>query len=201
MKARRKSPVENSATRDVLIDATEQLIREEGYAAISSRRIGARAGVNAPLIHYYFNTIDDLFLAVFRRIADEGIRHLEAALASEQPLTALWAHAKNPTLAKLTVEFMALANHRSAIRAEIAQYALAARSLQIEGIARYLRSRAIDPVIPIASVPALMTSVSFLLTLETSMGISVGHAETKAVMESCLRSLEGSGPLFIGSPA
>ena len=73
MKTRRRGPVENSAMRDALIDATEQLIREEGYAAVSTRRIAAKAGVKGPLIHYYFNTIDDLYLAVFRRIADEGL--------------------------------------------------------------------------------------------------------------------------------
>ncbi len=197
MKAKRKGPVDNSSTREALIDATEQLIREEGYAAVSTRRIAAKAGVKGPLIHYYFNTIDDLYLAVFRRIADQGLRRLEVVMASEQPLRALWEHAKSRAIAELTIEFIALAHRRNTIRAEIVQYAIKARNLQIAGITRYFESRGIDPPIPVASVPAFMNSISFMLTLDTSIGISLGHAETVAVMESCLLSLEGPA----GDPA
>ena len=43
--APRRVGAENSATRALILDATEQLIREEGYAAVSTRRVAARAGL------------------------------------------------------------------------------------------------------------------------------------------------------------
>ena len=52
-----------------LLDATEEIMLREGYAAVSSRSVAASVGINAPLLHYYFPTIDDLFVAVVRRRA------------------------------------------------------------------------------------------------------------------------------------
>src|SRR5438270_12398746 len=96
MAKKRMKPDENSATRNMLIDVTEQLIFEEGYAAVSSRRIGAKAGVKSPLIHYYFATMDDLYLAVIRRAARAWLERMEAVMASDQPLRALWTHLNDP---------------------------------------------------------------------------------------------------------
>lgn len=194
-KPKRKTPLDHSTTREALIDATECLLREEGYAAVSSRRIGAKAGVKGPLIHYYFSSIDDLYLAVFRRIIEAGLVQMEAILASDRPLHALWNFAKDPLRARLTTEFMALANHRPAIRDEIAQVASETRLLQIEGITRYMKSKGIDPPFPIASIPVIMSSVSHLLSLETALGISDGHSETESVVENFLNSLEEGASL------
>ena len=60
--------------RAVLLDAAERLLLTEGYAAVTSRRVAAEAGLKPQLVHYYFATMDDLYLAVFRRRAEEGSR-------------------------------------------------------------------------------------------------------------------------------
>lgn len=186
--------VDHSATRDALIDAAEELLREGGYAAVSSRRIGAKAGVQGPLIHYYFGTLDDLYLAVFRRITEAGMRRVDEILASDRPLHALWDLARDPQRARLTTELMALANHRTAIRDEIVQVAAETRRCQIESITRHLESKGkgIASAFPVAAIPVIMSSVSYLLSLETGLGISVGHAETEAVIGSFIDSLEGN---------
>src|SRR5262245_33115014 len=93
---------------------------EEGYPAVTSRRIAAEAGVNPALVHYYFRTMDDLFLALFRRRAEMGLQQQAAAVASDQPLWALWDQSRNSQGTALTNEFVALANHRKVIRTEIA---------------------------------------------------------------------------------
>lgn len=56
----RKQPVglEKSETRTALLEAAERLMGEEGYAAVTSRRLGAYAGVRPQLVHYYFRTIE-----------------------------------------------------------------------------------------------------------------------------------------------
>ncbi|HSA39912.1 MAG TPA: TetR family transcriptional regulator, partial [Mycobacterium sp.] len=52
--------------RDRLLEATARIIREEGYAAATSRRVAAEAGVKQALVYYYFPTMDDLFVEVLR---------------------------------------------------------------------------------------------------------------------------------------
>ena len=85
--ARRRA--DNADTRSVLLDAAEALLLEEGYAAVTSRRVGERAGANSALIHYYFESMDGLFVELFRRGAERGLERQTAALQSPQPLWAL----------------------------------------------------------------------------------------------------------------
>ena len=118
----RRVGAENSATRALILEATEQLIRDEGYAAISTRRVAAKAGLKPSLVHYYFTTTDDLLLAVSRRGAEESDRLMEEALRSDDPIRALWAYLTDTSRIAVALEFMALANHRKAVRAHMAEH-------------------------------------------------------------------------------
>src|SRR3954447_8663133 len=112
----------DSKTRAQLVNAAEELLLEEGYAAVTSRRVGAKAGLKPQLVHYYFRTMDDLFVEVFRRGADEDIARFERAVAADGSLHSLWKLNSDPRGAAFTIEFVALANHRKSIRDEIARY-------------------------------------------------------------------------------
>src|SRR5580704_6580721 len=76
----------DSKTRAQLLNAAEQLLLDEGYAAVTSRRVGAKAGLKPQLVHYYFRTMEDLFLEVFRRRADENLAYLERTVAADTSL-------------------------------------------------------------------------------------------------------------------
>ena len=119
MASPRRIGAPEAKNRVVLLDAAEQLLLEEGYASVTSRRVAEKAGLKPQLVHYYFRTMDELFLAVFRRMAEAGLRRWRAALASPQPLWALWRFMTDPAATRLTMEFMGLANHRKALHAEI----------------------------------------------------------------------------------
>jgi AcrR family transcriptional regulator len=186
----------NAKNSGVLLDAAERLMLEEGYVAVTSRRVAAEAGLKPQLVHYYFRTMDDLFLEVFRRRAKEGIERQTRALASEHPLRALWEYSIDPRGTALTMEFIALANHRKVIREEIGRYAEQFRAQQIEAIAAVLGQRGgpdlgSDGLSP-AVVSVLMTSLSRVLVMEEALGMSGGHAETAAFVEDWLRQLEGA---------
>ena len=86
----RRSRQEDSKTRIALLDAAQELMLEEGYAAVTSRRVAARAGLNTGLVYYYFGPMDELFVALFQRRAEWMLERQAQALASEQPLWALW---------------------------------------------------------------------------------------------------------------
>ncbi len=66
--------VGREATREALIEATAQIMLDEGYAAATSRRVAGKAGVKPALVHYYFPSMDDLFVAVLRDKAEDNLQ-------------------------------------------------------------------------------------------------------------------------------
>ena len=72
MAAPRKAKSTDNATRRRLIEATARLMRDEGYAAATSRRVAAEAGVRQALVYYYFPTMDDLFVEVLKPLAEHA---------------------------------------------------------------------------------------------------------------------------------
>src|SRR6188472_372392 len=174
----------NSKNRDVLLDAAERLMLTEGYAAVSSRRVAAEAGLKPQLVHYYFKTMDDLYLAVFRRRAEEALARQAAALASDAPLRALWDFSLDDAGTALTSEFVALANHRKEIRSEIARYAQRFRTMQVASLVDILESAGVDTsAFPPGAVSVFLTSLSRVLIMERTLGLTAGHADAVAVAE------------------
>src|SRR5262245_34732212 len=187
----RRIGAEDSKTRARLLDAAEAVLREEGYAAVTSRRVAARADLKPQLVHYYFRTMDDLYLEVFRRRADADLAGFEQAIAADGSLRSLWRLNADARAASFTIEFVALANHRKAIRAEIARYAERFRAVQMEAVTAALA----DLGIPKSQLPPvvgllLMTGVSQVLALEEALGVSAGHDTTVAFVERTISRLE-----------
>jgi AcrR family transcriptional regulator len=179
----------DSKTRAQLVDAAERLLVEEGYAAVTSRRVAAKAGLKPQLVHYYFRTMDDLFLEVFRRRAEENFARFERTMREDGSLRALWELNVDPRGAAFSIEFVALANHRKAIRAEIARYAEQFRAAQLHALSTALAAAGIDELPPIA-VLLLMTGLGQILGLEQVLGVTAGHEATVAFIEESIARLE-----------
>jgi TetR/AcrR family transcriptional regulator len=189
----RRIGTETSKTRGALLDAAERLMLEEGYAAVTSRRIAGAAGLKPQLVHYYFRTMDDLFLALFRRRADQGLERQARAVCSAQPLWSLWDLSRDARGTALTMEFTALANHRKAIRAELSASAERYRAGLLEAFRQVLGRYDVDQAAyPPVVCAVLLTSISTFLVIEEAMlGMSTGHAETVAFVEDLIHRLEG----------
>ncbi len=54
MTSARRIGAPDAKNRGVLLDTAEQLMIEEGYAAVTSRRVASEAGLKPQLVHYYF---------------------------------------------------------------------------------------------------------------------------------------------------
>jgi TetR/AcrR family transcriptional regulator len=182
----------DAKNRSVLLDAAERLMLEEGYAAVTSRRVAEKAGLKPQLVHYYFRTMEDLYLAVFRRRADQGLEAQALALQSPQPLWALWRYSSDPRITAFTVEFMALASHRQELRTEFARYGEMFRERERQTLAETLQRYGVDASeVPPVVWAVFATSLSRVLVMETALGMSSGHSETLEFVESWLRQLEG----------
>jgi len=58
------------ATRQQLIDAAIETLKDHGYAGASARVIANRAGVNQGLIFYHFDSVTGLLLAALDSVSD-----------------------------------------------------------------------------------------------------------------------------------
>lgn len=183
---------EPEVSRKLLLDMTEKLMAEEGYAAVSTRRVAKEAGVNPALVHYYYATTDDLFIALHRRMMNAIAEDLEAALDCDDPLAAFWQFQSKRSQAALGVEFISLANHRKTIRSEIASRAKESRELQAEMLAAALMRESVLPEFcsPLA-MAILLNGIARALANEASIGIAYGHDEVRATVEWAIARING----------
>jgi len=189
--ARRRTGRESSETRAQLVEVTERLMVREGYAAVTSRRVAIEAGVTGPLVHYYFPTLDDLFIAVLRRRAEQQAQRQERIMAGDEPLRALWRFHHDPRAAHFLTEFIALANHRKSIRGELAAVAERFRETEIAAIERAVADGRIDlgGVSP-AAVHVLLATSSRGLVNEETIGMRTGHEEFGVLVEQLIARAE-----------
>ena len=181
----------HSESRAHLLDVAEQMMLDEGYAAVTSRKLGARAEVSAQLVHYYFRTMDELFVEVFRRRAEESLQRVSEALAEDSSLLAVWELTSNPLGARFNLEFAALANHRKAIRAELAEFAERFRRMQHDAIAARLEALGVgEEVVPPTVVLLAMTGLAQIMSIERSFGFTTGHDEASGYVRDLLDRLE-----------
>jgi TetR/AcrR family transcriptional regulator, regulator of autoinduction and epiphytic fitness len=172
------------AARRLILDAAEQVMRDEGYAAVSTRRVAKDAGLAPALVHYYYPLTDDMFVALHQRMTDRQVEDLRAIMAAENPVQALWNYQTAWTSASLGVEFMALANHRKSIREKIARRTEQARMEQAELLARHFRrSCALPEAVTPASLAAVLTGLARTIVNEQSIGITCGHDGVRALVD------------------
>jgi AcrR family transcriptional regulator len=56
-------------TRDALVEAAIDVLRESGFASASARRIAQRAGCNQALVFYHFGSVNDLLVAALEEVS------------------------------------------------------------------------------------------------------------------------------------
>lgn len=163
---------------------------KEGYAAVTSRKVASEANVTSQLVHYYFSSMDELFLALWRRFVSANMQRQARALTSPDPLGAIWNLTSRVAGTALELEFIALAHHRKAIRKEIARAGDRFRVIHIEALSRVMDDYGFEADEGFAEVlTVLLTSASRSLIMEKELGISVGHARTRDYIEKWIERL------------
>ncbi|WP_280825005.1 TetR/AcrR family transcriptional regulator [Mycobacterium sp. OTB74] len=178
--------------RTALLDAVERLMLAEGYAAVTSRRVAAEAEVNPGLVYYYFGPMDNLFIEVFRRSAARMLGRQAEALASGQPLWALWDLIRDQSNTTLNLEFLALGNHRQAVKDEMKDFSVRFRRIQFDGLSEILDRYGVDTEEwPPQAVMLFMDGVGRFMGEERSYGLNLGHGHAARVMERLIAQFEG----------
>lgn len=175
-----------------MLDGAEDILREEGHAALTSRRIAERIGVKQRLVYYYFHTMDALIVEMFRRSSERDLQRLQETSVSEMPLRQLWEICFHSHDARLISEYMALANRLTELRAEVIRFIETSRNIQVraltDAIERQKKKR--KTAIPANAIALMATSIGLSLNREEQLGVKSGHVETFEVLNTFLEGLE-----------
>lgn len=157
---------EGSETWSLLLDAAETIMREKGYAAVTSRQLASEAGLSPQIVYFYFRTMDDLFEALFKRLSAGFVVALERARSAQNPLLALWEISSNPSRAVLMSELISLSNHRKRLQSLISTFGVELNHRQAEIIEAALAGTSVDlerwpPVVLAAILENLAKGLAF----------------------------------------
>ena len=187
--ARRMGPA-GSENWNAMLDGAERILRDEGHAALTSRRVADEIGVKQRLIYYYFATMDELIVQTFRQLSERELLRLREATASSRPLREIWAICMHSTDARLIAEFMALANRIAPLAEEVVHFVEESRALQVKALGAALQRSGAKLEVPLAGLALFATSTALTLTRESQLGIAAGHAEALDLIERLLGRLE-----------
>lgn len=197
-KPTRRLGVENSETRAQLIRLAARLIRDEGCAAVTARRLAEDLGLKRQIVHYYFGTIEDLIVAVIRRSVGKLHDRVRQELESDEPLRVIWQ--LGDVVSTALFEFSAMAMRSKAIKVEMKHYMDEFRRIEAQAVTRHLKLRGITSAIPPVAIAIVINSVAYTLAAEKALDVTEGHAETKALMEDWLRAFAQQGEFSMGRP-
>lgn len=187
------------AAKTAFLDAAERLLVEVGYAGISTRRLAEEAGANHGLIHYYFGSMEELFVQVLERFTERLIARQRAMYARPVPFIEKWRTAwryHEDDLAagypKIWLELQALAWNRPDLRARVARVNAEWRAVLSEAFTAALREYGVDEAtLPPEVAVALTMTFEHGAQLERLSGIADGHAAIVAWIDRWLEHQEG----------
>jgi TetR/AcrR family transcriptional regulator len=186
--------VARSAAEEALLDAAERLLVEVGYAGITTRRLAEEAGVNHGLVHYYFGSIENLFVRVLERYTAALTTRQRAMYATDVPFIEKWRQAMRYLVAddlayeKIWFELQALACNRPELRERVAHVNDDWRAVLTEAFAEPRERYGIE--MPLNALVSLVMTFNEGVILERLSGIETGHAELLGWIEEWMEGRE-----------
>lgn len=185
-------------TKDLFLDAAERLLVRVGYHRITTRAVAEEAGANHGLIHYYFGSMDELFVQVLERFTERLIERQRSMYSADLPFIEKWRAAMSyleEDLAsgyqKVWLELQALAWNKPDLRDRTARVNAEWRSVVAGAISQATKEYRLDTSsFPIQAIASLVMTFNLGIMLERHSGVSDGHRELLGAIDGWLESLE-----------
>jgi len=192
-----------TANEEAFLDAAERLLISTGYAGLSVRRLAEEAGANHGLVHYYFGSMEELFLRVLERFTDRLIERQRAMYATDAPFLEKWRTAMGfleedieAGYPKVWFELQAMAWNHPDMRDRVARVNGEWRAVLTDAFTTAAEQYGLDQRrFPVAAMVSLVMTFNEGLMLERMSGISDGHDDLLSGIEGWIRELEqGAAP-------
>src|SRR5687767_13882691 len=174
---------DRAATEDRFLDAAERLLVEVGYSGITARRLAEEAGANLGLVHYYFGSMEELFLQVLERFTERLITRQRAMYAARAPFLDKWREAmhyldQDRPYQKIWWELQAMAWNRPEFQPRVARVLAAWSDAMRDAVAEALTRYGLhDGPFSLDAWVTLIVTVNEGIILERLSGIERGHAQ------------------------
>ncbi len=191
-----------ASPREALLDAAERLLVADGYAAATTRRVADEAGLNHGLIHYYFGSMEEMFVQVLERFTGALIQRQREMYMQDVPFLEKWRAAMEyldedaaSGYQKLWLELQAMAWNRPDLRERVAKINAAWRAVLTEAFDAAANEYGLARTsFPVDSLVSLVMTFNQGLILERLSGVTEGHASLLASIDAWLSSLQEEAP-------
>jgi AcrR family transcriptional regulator len=179
---------------DAILDAADSLLLEVGYWAITTRNLAERAGVNHGLIHYYFGSMEEVFLQVLERHTARLTARQRALYESDAPFVDKWRTAMSYLIAddeaeyqRIWFELQAMAWSRPEMRARVGHILSEWQAVLMPAFRDGLRELGVDPRrYPLEAVVSLVATFNQGVMLERLSGVDSGHQQLLSMIDRML---------------
>ena len=186
------------ATEERFLDAAERLLISDGYANISTRRLAEEASVNHGLVHYYFGSMEQLFVRVLERFTERLIERQRAMYAADIPFIEKWRQAMSYLdedrvngYQKIWFELQAMAWNQPDLRERLIRVRHQWSEVLTEACQRACDEYGIDTGrFPVEALATLVGTFNEGIILNRLGGVYEGHAALLNMIDRWLVSLE-----------
>lgn len=181
---------EDSESRLRLLDAAQRLLQSEGHHAVTVRRVAAEAGLKRQLVHYYFRSMEELFLEILERAYQPHFERLNKIINDENPVRSIWNLSYVVDAILFEIHVLPLANQFPSIRESIVDFLTKSRAMQVTILRRFLDQKKADSDLPILpnpeAVALFLRGVARELAIEKNLGFLNGHEKALETIEAFL---------------
>ncbi|WP_227353587.1 TetR/AcrR family transcriptional regulator [Haladaptatus salinisoli] len=185
-------------TEEMIMEATVWVLAEEGYQNLTLRKVAERAGKNRGLVHYYFESKDDLLRSLLDHIL-EGMQRLIGIDEEDGPLEQLWTalnffaygpngvdeHGRHYYLA--INQLQALAAYDAELRRQFTRNHRYRIDLLADIIEEGIRNETFRPVDPEATATFLIAAVDGAQNADLSLDVDTARETTLEIIDQVFR--------------
>ena len=174
------SSAARASTEEAFLDAAERLLIGVGHGGITTRVLAEEAGVNHGLVHYYFGSMDNLFVRVLERFTARLIVRQRQMYSADIPFVDKWRQAMryldvDRDYQKVWLELQAMSWSRPHLRDRIAAVNTEWRAVLTEAFAEPRQRLGID--MPLDALVSLVMTFNQGILLERLSGVDTGQRE------------------------
>jgi len=195
-----------ASTEDAFLDAAERLLITVGHAGITTRVLAEEAGANHGLVHYYFGSMDNLFVRVLERFTERLIVRQREMYAADIPFLEKWRQAMryldvDRPYQKVWLELQALSWNRPQLRERVAAVDGEWRAALTEAFGAAREKLGIE--MPLDALVSLVMTFNEGVILERLSGVETGQRELLDWIDGWLerRQAESDRPIRAVSEA